>query len=124
MSKLRHYGIRDKSLNWFESYLTNRKQYVFVNGESSQLRNINYGVPQGSVLGPLLFLIYINDLPNISKVLSFYLFADDTNIYYEAETPEKLESVLNKELKELYTWLIVNRLSLNINKTNFVVFRP
>ena len=124
LSKLKHYGIRDSSYNWFESYLSNRKQYVFVNGESSQLRNITYGVPQGSVLGPLLFLIYINDLPNISKVLNFYLFADDTNIYFEAETPEKLESVLNNELKELYTWLIVNRLSLNINKTNFVVFRP
>ena len=118
------YGIRDSAYNWFESYLTNRKQYVFVNGESSQLRNITYGVPQGSVLGPLLFLIYINDLPNISKVLNFYLFADDTNIYFEAESPEKLETILNHELKELHTWLIVNRLSLNIDKTNFVVFHP
>ena len=70
------------------------------------------------------FLIYINDLPNISKILDFYLFADDTNIYYEAETPEKLESVLNKELKQLHSWLIVNRLSLNIEKTNFVIFHP
>ena len=97
---------------------------MFVNGETSQLRNITCGVPQGSVLGPLLFLIYINDLPNISKILNFYLFADDTNIYFEAETPEKLEWVINKELKELHTWLIVNRLSLNIDKTNFVVFHP
>ena len=81
-------------------------------------------MPQGSVLGPLLFLIYINDLPNISKVLQFYLFADDTNIYYEAESINKLEKVINKELKKLYTWLIVNRLSLNIAKTNFLVFHP
>ena len=124
LKKLEHYGIRDLTHNWFESYLTNRRQYVFLNGESSEIRNVNCGVPQGSVLGPLLFLIYINDLPNISKILDFYLFADDTNIYFEAETPEKLESVLNKELKQLHTWLIVNRLSLNIEKTNFVIFHP
>ena len=124
LKKLEHYGIRDVSYNWFESYLTNRRQYVFLNGESSQVKNVSCGVPQGSVLGPLLFLIYINDLPNISKILDFYLFADDTNIYFEAESPEKLETVLNKELKQLHTWLIVNRLSLNIEKTNFVIFHP
>ena len=124
LNKLKHYGIRDSVNNWFESYLSNRQQYVFVNGESSQSRNITCGVPQGSVLGPLLFLIYINDLPNISKKLNFYLFADDTNIYFEAENPVILETVLNKELKKLQTWLVVNRLSLNIEKTNFVVFHP
>ena len=124
LKKLKHYGIRDSVNNWFESYLSNRKQYVFVNGESSQLRNITCGVPQGSVLGPLLFLIYINDLPNISKKLDFYLFADDTNIYFEAENPVLLETILNKELKKLHTWLVVNRLSLNIEKTNFVIFHP
>ena len=124
LKKLEHYGIRDTSLSWFKSYLTNRKQYVYINGESSQLRDISCGVPQGSVLGPLLFLIYINDLPNISEVLNFYLFADDTNIYYEAGSMKQLESVINKELKKLYTWLIVNRLSLNIEKNNFIVFHP
>ena len=122
--KLEHYGIRGSALHWFESYLTNRKQYVYINGESSQMDNITCGVPQGSVLGPLLFLIYINDLPNISSVLQFYLFADDTNIYYEADSLNKLERVINNELKKLYTWLIVNRLSLNIDKTNFLVFHP
>ena len=71
-----------------------------------------------------LFLIYINDLPNISEVLHFYLFADDTNIYYEAETLKKLETVINRELRKLDTWLIVNRLSLNIAKTKFLVFHP
>ena len=89
-----------------------------------QLENITCGVPQGSVLGPLLFLIYINDLPNISEVLQFYLFADDTNIYYENESIIKLEKIINHELKKLYTWLIVNRLSLNIDKTNVLVFHP
>ena len=97
---------------------------MFHNGESSKLQLITSGVPQGSVLGPLLFLLYINDLPNISKILQFYLFADDTNIYYEGDTLEKIELVINKELKKLRTWLIVNRLSLNIAKTNFVVFHP
>ena len=122
LRKLEHYGIRGKVLFWFKSYLTNRKQYVSFNGESSELKNIICRVPQGSFLGPLLFLIYINDLPNISEVLHFYFFADDTNIYYEAETMKKLESVINKELKKLDSWLVVNRLALNIDKTNFLVF--
>ena len=124
LKKLNHYGIRGTALLWFKSYLSNRKQYVFHNGESSKLRSINCGVPQGSVLGPLLFLLYINDLPNISNILQFYLFADDTNIYYEDDNLKNLEATVNKELKKLHTWLIVNRLSLNINKTNFVVFHP
>ena len=110
--------------NWFKSYLTNRKQYVSLNGESSELKQIACGVPQGSCLGPLLFLLYINDLPNISEVLHFYLFADDTHIYYKADNMEKLETVINKELRKLGTWLIVNRLSLNIDKTNYLIFHP
>ena len=122
--KLEHYGIRGAALKWFKSYLSDRKQYVYHNGESSKLKDVTCGVPQGSVLGPLLFLLYINDLPNISKVLDFYLFADDTNIYCEANTLDELQIIINKELKELRTWLIVNRLSLNIDKTNFVIFHP
>ena len=74
---------------------------------------INCGVPQGSVLGPLLFLLYINNLPNISNVLDFYLFADDTNIYYESDSIKDLEKKMNKELHTLYLWLNINHLSLN-----------
>ena len=111
-------------LDWFQSYLSDRKQYVDINGKSSDLLDITCGVPQGSVLGPLLFLIYINDLPNISNILNFYLFADDTNIYYESSSLDNLERTVNSELNKLFLWLNVNRLSLNIDKTNFIVFHP
>ena len=114
LMKMEHYGIRDSALRWFESYLN----------KSSQLRELSCGVPRGSVLGPLLFLIYINDLPNISKKLEIFLFADDTNIYYENESLVELELIVNKELRNLYLWLSVNRLALNIAKTIFLIFHP
>ena len=97
---------------------------MMMNGESSDLKLISCGPPQGSVLGPLLFLLHINDLPNISNVLDFYLFADDTNIYYGDVSLISLEKKVNNELKKLNLWLNVNRLSLNIAKTNFVIFHP
>ena len=123
LDKLDHYGVRNELLKWFESYLTDRKQYVFHNGESSTLKDITCGVPQGSVLGPLLFLIYINDLPNTSDKLKFFLFADDTNIYFESNNLQSMEKTINTELKQLNVWLNVNRFALNISKTNFVIFR-
>ena len=101
ISKLEHYGIRGVPLQRFESYVSERKQYVYLNGHSSDLRKISCGVPQGSVLRPLLFLAYINDFPNISRTLNFILFADDTNIYHEADSLKKLERVVNKRLKWL-----------------------
>ena len=124
LKKLEHYGIRDSALLWFNSYLSKRKQFVSINGEQSALYEVSCGVPLGSVLGPLLFLIYINDLHNISKKLDIFLFADDTNIYYENESFIELEKMVNKELKNLYLWLSVNRLALNIEKTNFIIFHP
>ena len=102
--------------------MTDRKQYVNLNGVDSDTKVITCGVPQGSVLGPLLFLLYINDLPNISNKLKFFLFADDTNIYFESEDLKKIEKTVNNELEKLHEWLCLNRLSLNISKTNFVIF--
>ena len=99
-----------------------RKQYVSVSGHISGYCEITCGVPQGSMLGPLLFLIYINDLPSVSKSLAFYLFTDDSNIYFEASDLFTLEKVLNLELRHVKKWLDANKLSLNIDKTNVVVF--
>ena len=124
INQLYHYGIHGDSLVWFKSYLSYRKQYVHINGINSEITTVTCGVPQGSVLGPLHFLIYINDLPNISNKLKFYLFADDTNIYLESDELIDLEKVMNKELVKLYKWLSTNRFSLNISKTNFVIFAP
>ena len=124
IQKLEHYGIHDNALSWFMSYLKDRDQFVSVNSVDSDVNRIICGVPQGSVLGPILFLIYINDLPNISSKLKFFLFADDTNIFHDSDNYFTLERTMNKELKKLYQWLILNRLSLNISKTNFVIFSP
>ena len=90
LTKLEHYGIRGNVLDLFKSYLSNRRQCVTINGKSSESLEINCGVPQESVLGPLLFLLYINGLPNTSNVLNYYLFADDTNIYYESNSLQEL----------------------------------
>ena len=122
LKKMEHYGIRGIALNWFTSYLSYRKQYVSVIGHTSECLKTPCGVPQGSILGPLLFLIYINDLPNVSKHLLFYLFADDTNIYFEAKDLGALQRIMSRELRHVKKRLEADKLALNIEKTNFVVF--
>ena len=122
LKKLEYYGVRGNVLNWFSSYLCNRKQYVSVNGATSDQLTITCGVPQSSVLGPFLFLIYINDLPTVSRLLSFCLFADDTNICFTSSDLLTLQKVMNRELKKVKKWLDANQLALNIGKTNFVIF--
>ena len=97
IQKLEHYGVRGSSLNWFSSYLTGRIQFTYCNSIASDKKIVTCGVPQGSVLGPLLFLLYINDLPNISRKLKFYLFADDTNIFYQSKDLDSLQSTVIKE---------------------------
>ena len=122
MQNLEHYGIQSNVLSWFQSYLTERSQYVSVYGHVSTTLPIICGVPQGSVLGPLLFLIYFNDLAIVLKVLKFYLYADDTSIYFDSDDLFTLQKVGNRELRKVKKWLDANRLSLNVAKINFIIF--
>ena len=120
--KLEHYGFRGLALEWLKDYLFNRRQYVVFNNYSSSIQKISCGVPQGSILGPLLFLLYINDIVNCSKLLHFKLFADDTNLFLSASTIEDLISTLNIGLYKLFQWFRANLLSLNTLKTNYILF--
>ena len=95
LQKLEHYGIRGIALQWFKDYLTNRKQYVSFNNYSSCFKDITCGVPQGSILGPLLFILYVNDIVNCSEVLYFIPFADDTNIFYSCKNSSDLMKIIN-----------------------------
>ena len=113
MAKLNHYGISGVVLDWFKSYLSQTEQFVNVNGHNSLSLPVTCGVPQGSILGPLLFLLYINDLPNTSSLLIFHLFADDTNIYFSSKNFSHLGTTLNCELKSVAEWMKCNRLALN-----------
>lgn len=124
LHKLAHYGIRGVINDWFCSYLNGRTQTTQVGAYISKREKTSCGVPQGSVLGPLLFLIYINDIYKASNKLGFYLFADDTNLLYADKNLKSLESVVNVELLNVCDWLSANKLSLNIKKTNFVIFHP
>jgi len=123
LSKLERYGIRGNQLQWFKSYLENRSQCVYCNGSLSDLKTIKFGVPQGSNLGPLLFLIYINDLPNVSSKLYFILFADDTNVFYSHSSLETLFQIVNEELTLAANWFCANKLTLNLDKTNYILFK-
>ena len=125
LHKLSYYVIRGTSLNWFTSYLSNRSQYTRISCSSSATNTVTCGVPQGSLLGPLLFSLYINDICYSSTSLSFILFADDTNVFYSGEnaTLVSIINTINIELGNVATWLQANRLSLNLNKCNFMIFR-
>jgi len=122
LNKLYQYGIRGRPLDWFKSYLKNRKQFVNYKGINSDTQEITFGVPQGSVLGPLLFLIYINDLPSTLKHCGAVLFADDSNLYHSHSNKKDLVSEINQDLIALNNWCKTNKLLLNIEKTHFVCF--
>lgn len=122
LKKLRHYGIRNVGNAWFRSYLSDRSQYTVINNITSKRSSLNIGVPQGSTLGPLLFLLYINDIPNSTDILKFTLFADDTCITHSHSDIVILSRTLNSELESVSTWLLANKLSLNLQKTQYMVF--
>ena len=115
------YGVRNDSQAWFESYLSEREQFVTINGVESKRNKITCGVPQGSVLGPLLFLIFINDLPNATDFLTL-LFADDTTFQLSGFDVNILFAMANSELKKASQWFIANELTLNVKKTKFMLF--
>ncbi len=123
MSKLNHYGVRGTANDWFNSYLSNRKQFVSINGYDSEQVDMLYGVPQGSVLGPLLFLIYINDLHKAIKYSIIRHFADDTCLLISNKSPKQLQKQLNLDLRNLCNWLKANKISLNASKTELLIFR-
>ncbi len=122
LSKLENYGVRGLALNWFKSYLSNRQQSVEINTNISLMQPITCGVPQGSILGPLLFIIYINDITKVSTQMKSILFADDTNLLLNDSDLTRLILKANAELQKITNWLKINKLSLNIKKTHYIIF--
>ena len=120
LNKLYHYGLRGISYDWFKNYLSNRKQFVTYNSCKSPKESVSCGVPQGSILGPLLFILYMNDICYTSKLLNTILFADDTTVFCSHPNLSTLCKNVNKELKEVSNWFKANKLSLNAKKTNLM----
>ena len=110
--KLEYFGLKNEYINWFKSYLSNRQQFVsYDSNKQSSNKNINCGVPQGSILGPLLFILYVNDLCNVSNILKPIMFADDTNLFFSTKNIKHLFQTMNKELIIIQDWFNANKLS-------------
>jgi len=121
IAKLDHLGIRGQALEWFRSYLSDREQYVSVEGSCSTRALVRTGVPQGSILGPLLFLLYINDMSKCTRNLQFVHFADDTTVFNSGSNIADVVNEMNAELTRIADWLKANRLSLNVGKTTYMI---
>ena len=122
LDKLFHYGVRGVAYNWIADYLNQRKQYVNFQNIASQKSVIKCGVPQGSILGPLLFLLYVNDIANVSEILLPLIFADDTNLFVQGKTITETSEIMNSEMVKVVVWLNANRLMLNTEKTHYIIF--
>ena len=121
LAKLRYYGIRGVAHKWMQNFLSHRYQYVEYNGVQSSSQHINTGVPQGSILGPLLFLFYIKDLPLVSPVFRMLMYAADTTLFCNINNDIN-DNETNRQLNTISEWLLLNKLSLNIKKTKYMVF--
>ena len=121
LRKLYHYGIRGQAHNLLRSYLTDRYQYTLINNIASDLELVEYGVPQGSCLGPLLFLIFINDMPLSSLKLIIKLFADDSLLFLNGKSLEEVQNTLNEELPKIEKWFLSNKLTINATKTEYMI---
>lgn len=119
--KLSVYGIRGPALRWFVSYLSNRSHFTVFNNTNSSLKSSNSGIPQGSVLGPILFLLYVNDIVRSSNLLNFLLYADDTTVYLQGQDLVTLQNTMNSELFLVSKWIKSNKLTLNLSKTNYMI---
>ena len=121
-NKLYYYGLDEKSVKWFKSYLEGRTQTTCISGNSSQFRPVTCGIPQGSILGPLLFIVHINDLPSVLKHCKVSMYADDTMLYCSGKDPRELCRKINEDLEHVRIWLLRNKLHLNMKKTEYITF--
>ena len=121
ITKLENYGVTQNALSFFKNYLENRSQVTKFNNATSSNVSSEYGVPQGSTLGPLLFLLYINDIAKVVRACSIHLFADDTLLYFHSKDLDSLIHTVNLELDNVHEWFNQNLLKLNVQKTKFML---